>query len=97
MRVFISQPMMGLTDERIKSERERAITELQNRFGQGFDIIDSTIPNHEEMTALECFAESIKFLSKADLAVFIEGWENARGCRLENAISLAYGTQVLYV
>ena len=38
--------------------------------------------------------KSIQLLSQADLLVMGEGWEDARGCKLEYEIAAAYGIQI---
>ena len=35
--------------------------------------------------------ESLKLLSGADVAYFAEGWEDARGCRIEHECAVEYG------
>lgn len=38
---------------------------------------------------------SIEVLAKADLAVFMNGWENARGCRIEHQAAKNYSIPTL--
>ena len=33
-------------------------------------------------------------MSEADAVVFMPGWENARGCRIEHEIALEYGKYI---
>lgn len=40
-------------------------------------------------------SESLKKLSTADLAFFAEGWQDARGCRIEFASAIAYGIEFM--
>ena len=35
-------------------------------------------------------ARSIEFLDKADAVVFMKGWENARGCKIEYYVAQYY-------
>ena len=35
-------------------------------------------------------------MSKVDIVYFMKGWENARGCKIENKICQAYGRQTIY-
>ena len=39
--------------------------------------------------------KSIQLLSEADVAYFAKGWEEARGCRSENACALEYGIELI--
>ena len=57
-------------------------------------MIDTVIEDHEEKSDLQCFAESIMFLDKADCLVMVPGWESSRGCRLEHDIAVAYDKNV---
>ena len=81
MKVFISQPMKGLSEKEIKSNREKAIKNIKNLYGDDTEIIDSHIKG--EGTPLWCLAKSIELLSTADIAYFCKGWNTARGCRIE--------------
>ncbi len=61
-----------------------------------FELIDSfieDIPN--DATPLWYLGKSIEFLSHADLAYFIKGWENARGCKIEHLCAITYGIGVI--
>lgn len=91
MLIFISQPMKGKTNEQIKQEREELIQELEK---QGHEVIDSVISdkvpeNCDE--AMYFLGKSIELMSKADGVVFMEGWEAARGCRVEYDVASNYG------
>ena len=39
--------------------------------------------------------KSLELLSTADIAYFAKGWENARGCRIENTCAIEYGITVI--
>lgn len=40
-------------------------------------------------------AKSLELLATADVAYFAPGWENARGCRIENTCAVEYGIDVI--
>ena len=42
-----------------------------------------------------CLGRAIIKLSEADIVVFAEGWENARGCRIEHTIAQDYGMDII--
>ena len=43
-----------------------------------------------------CFlAKSLENMCLCDAVYFVEGWENARGCRIERAAAEAYGIKIL--
>ena len=89
MKVFISQPMKGLSEKEIKSNRKKAIKNIKNLYGDDAEIIDSHVKG--EGTPLWCLAKSIELLSTADIAYFCKGWNTARGCRIEYMCADNYG------
>lgn len=89
MKVFISQPMKGLSEKEIKSNREKAIKNIKNLYGDDAEIIDSYIDS--DGTPLWCLGKSIELLSTADIAYFVKDWNTARGCRIEYMCADNYG------
>ena len=81
MKVFISQPMKGLSEKEIKSNREKAIRKIKSLYGDDAEIIDSYMEGGG--APLWCLGKSIELLSIADVAYFLKGWNKARGCRIE--------------
>lgn len=95
MKIFISQPMNGKTDEEILSERDRIIEKLTNIFDD-FELIDSFIENApKDATPLWYLGKSIELLSQADLVYFAKGWQNMRGCRIEHVCATEYGIRIM--
>lgn len=78
MKVFISQPMKGLSEKEIKSNREKAIRKIKSLYGDDAEIIDSYMEGGG--APLWCLGKSIELLSIADVAYFLKGWNKARGC-----------------
>ena len=96
MRAFISQPMNGRTNEEIKAEREKAIESLRSRYGEDIEIVDSFFEDApHDAKPLWFLAKSLEKLSTADVAYFCKGWEEARGCRIENTCAIEYGLEVV--
>ena len=90
MKIMISQPMRGKTTEQIRNERAELIKQLQE---EGHEVIDTVFENApaDEDTAIFMLAQSIRYIGKVDAVVFMKGWENARGCRIEYIIAKEYG------
>ena len=83
-RIFISQPMKDKTDAAIKTERQRIINRIKELYGDDIEIIDSYFENAPaQANPLWFLSKSFEKLSTADVAFFAQGWENARGCRME--------------
>ncbi len=95
MRVMISQPMKGLTREEIERNRAEAVKRLG---AEGHEVVDSIVtdePPADSNAALHCLGKSFQIMATCDAVLFLEGWEQARGCRMERAACEAYGVQVM--
>lgn len=92
MKLFISQPMRGKSDEEILAERRKAVGRFMELFGDDVEIIDSFMRGApHDAKPLWFLGESIKLLGEADAAYFCPGWEDARGCRIEHEAAVNYG------
>lgn len=96
LKVMISQPMRGKTNEQIRKEREELARKLEK---DNFEVIDTIISEKAPLgrnEAIYYLAKSIEFISEVDIVYFMKGWENARGCRIENSVCQEYGKQTMY-
>lgn len=114
MRVFISLPMKGLSDEEIGKKISRAKEYVLKNFASTENLdkysicdiyfidswnrtgycADGLSPVHKPIALL---SYSIERLAGADIAFFCEGWETARGCKIEHEICLQYGIPIGYI
>ena len=94
-KVMISQPMRGKTNEQIKQEREQLVKELTNAEYEVLDTVFENAPADEDV-AIYMLSQSIRFLGKADVVVFMKGWEHARGCKIEHEVAVNYGKEIVY-
>lgn len=96
MKIMISQPMRGKTNEQIRKEREQLVKKLKS---EGHEVID-TIINEESPKdineAIYYLSKSIEFIGKVDAIYFMKGWEKARGCKIEHEVAVEYGKKVMY-
>lgn len=91
-KLFISQPMKGKTDEEILAAREKAIRSAEEKLGEPVEVIDSFFQNAPaDANPLWFLGKSLELLAKADVAYFAPGFEEARGCRIENTCAVEYG------
>nr|DAV26494.1 MAG TPA: Nucleoside 2-deoxyribosyltransferase like protein [Caudoviricetes sp.] len=91
MKVMISQPMRGKTNEQIREERKELIKKLES---EGHEVIDTIIdeePPKNIDEAIYYLSKSIEFIANADAIVFMPGWEEARGCKIEYCVAKEYG------
>lgn len=95
-KLFISQPMRGKTDEEILAEREKAIASAERELGEPVEVIDSFFQNAPvDAKPLWFLGKSLELLSTADVAYFTKGWEDARGCRIENQCAVEYEIELV--
>lgn len=100
-KAMISQPMRGKTDEEISEVRNRIAAKLQ---AAGYEVVDTVFHFTDEQMdglgvknrAIYYLSNSIQAMSRCDCVYFAEGWENARGCRIEHLIAAAYGMEIMY-
>jgi hypothetical protein len=86
--------MNGKSDEEIKVERAKAIDYIKTKFDDNIQILNSFIEENAPYgtnTGLWYLGKSLIILSEADVAYFISGWEEARGCMLEHECAIKYG------
>ena len=95
-KVFISQPMNGLSNLQISIDRGRVIEGLYNKGYKPDEItvIDSIIEENAPdnvNSGLWYLGKALELLSDADIVVFAKGWRNARGCQIEFRCAKEYG------
>ena len=88
MKIMISQPMRGKTNKQIREEREKLVKRLQE---EGHEVIDTVLDISENKSPIYYLSKSIELLDKADGVVFMKGWQEARGCRIEHQVAVDYG------
>lgn len=97
MKVMISQPMNGIPD----SEVRRIQNELKERFAKyHIEVVDSFLTEEVDKNlrnkGVFYLGRTIqKFLSDVDAVYFVNGWQRARGCKIERQICEEYGIMIL--
>lgn len=96
--VFISQPMNGRPDSEVAAEREVNIQKLDKIFGERIEVVDSFFMEDSPRMdhPIRMLGRSITLMADADIAYFVHGWSEARGCRIEHEVALAYGVPIMY-
>jgi hypothetical protein len=98
MKVFISQPMKDKTEKEIVDQRKRIEDYIRGEVNEDVEIIDSYVQDApDECNPVFFLGLSLQFLSQADLAVFAQGYENARGCVIEREVCNKYGIPAVTV
>lgn len=95
-KLFISQPMRGKTDDEILQGRNEAIVRARNIAKEEIEVIDSFIEKAPvDIKPLWYLGRSIELLAEADYVYFEEGWQDARGCRIEHECAVQYGLTII--
>ena len=102
VRLFISQPMRGKTDEQIEREREELVEIAEAvYFGRGgVEVIDSffkgelNAPTGSKVPIYH-LSKSLELLATADAVIFAKDWQGARGCRIEHECAKQYGVPMI--
>ena len=103
-KVMISQPMRGKTDEEIRDVRNKATEYLRDK---DYEVINTLfIENSYYLDRLKnrgvvqipvaFLSRSIEVMSQCHAVYFCKGWEDARGCKIEHEIAVAYGLEIIY-
>ncbi len=91
VKIMISQPMRGKTNEQIKKERKCLIDAIEASAGK---YLDTIFDNVKDGTPLHYLSKSIEYLDEADVIWFMPGWEKSRGCRIEFECAKEYGKNI---
>ena len=85
-KLFISQ-----SDDEIKAERTKAILSAEKIIGEQVEVIDSFFENAPaDAKPLWFLGKSLELLAGADVAYFVPGWNEARGCVIEHTCAVEY-------
>lgn len=99
VKVFISQPMAGRTDEAITAERIKAISTVEKKYSAWYVVeIDSfnkgALNNSDPVTEL---GRCVSLMTDADVVVFCDGWQYSRGCNVEHEVAIQYDIPCMYI
>ena len=95
IKLFISQPMHGLSDEEVITERNRVVEKFIEAIKLQYPIVDAkvTVVNDvfrpyapKNASRLWYLTEAIRDMEIADVIIFCKGWDKASGCRIERAV-----------
>ena len=91
--VFISQPMLGRTDEEVLAERDEAIKVVKAKYpDKEIEVLETYFQEEKPDYANDLYylANSLVKMATAHLVVFVSKWENARGCIVEHICAEKY-------
>lgn len=105
MKVFISVPMRGRTDEEIAKAIAIAKGKLSEmaeenneviKYADNFVKVSSDMDIKNPSTSMWCLGGAIQKMSECDAIYFCPGWQEARGCVIERHVAVLYGLTRLY-
>ena len=102
MKIMISQPMAGKTDAQIIETRRKAVTYLESLGHEVentlFDCFSDNLllENGFKQIPLFYLAHSLEAMSRCDAVYFCDGWQHARGCKIEHDAAVEYGLLVFH-
>ena len=97
-KLFISQPMKDKTNEQIQAERDRALETAKKALAEKTGISDPSVTlidsffkdAPQDAKPLWFLGKSFELLSTADVVFFVKGWDQYRGCKMENKAAHEY-------
>lgn len=100
IKLFVSQPMSGLTIDQIKADRHRVELDFCNNYNTNDDIV-LVIDNLQEdkpvdTPSLHYLSEDIKLMNDADYIYFCKGWETHRGCIIEFTVAREFKIPMIF-
>ena len=101
-RLFISQPMSGKKEREILEDRVKILEQLQtfSIYEKDIEVINTYIksePPENSNVRLWYLGKTIELLAQADLIIFAEDWQKARGCRIEHECAKTYKIPMIVI
>lgn len=103
MKVFISVPMRGRTDEEIAGAiviAKSKLVKIAVENNEAIEYVDNFVSMRDDTDikdpAMYCLGGAIQKMSKCDAIYFCPGWKGARGCVIEWQVAVQYGLMRLY-
>ncbi len=96
MKVMISQPMNGRTEEQIKAERKRIVDNFNSMHIEVINTLFTEEAPENCNIAVYYLGKSISAMKDIDAIYMCDNWREARGCRIEHQVAMEYKIKVLY-
>lgn len=96
MKVMISQPMNGRTEEQIKEERKRIVDNFEKMHIEVINTLFTEEAPEDCNIAVYYLGKSISAMKDIDAIYMCDNWRKARGCLIEHEVARRYGIKILY-
>lgn len=95
--IYISLPMRGKDAKGIIKSQEELTYQAGLKLGEYVELINICweIDEDDPLRPLIYLGRALERMAVADYVVFGEGWENARGCKIERQCAEQYGIPIL--
>lgn len=87
--------MKGITQKEILKDREQIKQVFQDQGWKFVETMQDTLPADIANVNLWCLATGLVNMADCDYVIFLHGWRNARGCRLEHDACEAYDIKTI--
>lgn len=94
MKVYISLPITGHDIEEVESSCIFAKSVLKKKGHTPVSPLD--VSDNPDASYAEHMGRDISALLECDAVVFLEGWEESKGCTLEHAAAKIYNKLITY-
>lgn len=103
MKIFVSQPMHGLSEDQIESAYQDAARDIRSRIKPGMPVEILSTRKYELPYELRkgrnermCYwSHALQVLSMADAIYLCPGWQHAAGCTVEANAARLCGLPVI--
>lgn len=96
MKVMISQPMNGRSEEEIKKEREEIIERFKKMHIEVIDNLFTEEAPEDCNKGVYYLGKSISAMKDIDALYMCDDWQKYKGCTIEKTVATYYGIKVLY-
>ena len=99
MNVFISQPMVGLTNNELKKYCSKVLDMIQRRYPtEKIRLINPPYSYYSDghNESVWALGKSLEYIAQADLVFFSKDWERDYICSLEHAICRYYNIPITH-
>jgi hypothetical protein len=94
-RLFVSVPMRGIALEEIEAQIAEAKERVEKKMGEVKVIHSFVNTDMIQSMPLQALANSLSIMAMCDCVYFCEGWQEARGCKIEHDCAVAYGLDIV--
>ena len=100
MKIFLSMPMHGKTEEEVLAERDGfidAIITCKPEWSEAEFIDNVRKPKEIQDDRVKMLGDSIMLMADADVVIMCPGWTKSNGCRIEKDVCSDYNIPVYFL